>query len=93
MPCPVKAPNCNAYAERFIRSIKEECLNRLILFGEKSLRHSINEFIEHYHTERNHQGVENDLLTPLVGVSSANDPVYCRERLGGMLNHYHRKAA
>jgi len=91
--CPVRAPNCNAFAERFVRSIKEECLNRLILFGEKSLRRSINEFVLHYHTERNHQGVGNRLLKPLVGIGSANDPVYCRERLGGMLSYYHREAA
>jgi len=79
--CPVRAPNCNAFAERFVRSIKEECLNRLILFSEESLRRSINEFVLHYHTERNHQGVGNKLLRPLVGSSSANDPVYRRARI------------
>ena len=91
--CPVRAPNCNAFAERFVLSIKEECLNRLILFSEESLHRSINEFVQHYHTERNDQGVRNRLLRPLVGSRIANDPVYRRDRLGGMLNYYHREAA
>jgi transposase InsO family protein len=91
--CPVRAPNCNAYAERFVRSIKEECLSRMILFGEASLRRALREYVAHYHTERNHQGVGNRLLVPLATVSSSNDPIYCRERLGGMLNFYYREAA
>ena len=91
--CPVRAPNCNAYAERFVRSIKEECLSHLILFGEASLRRALREYVAHYHTERNHQGVGNRLLEPLAMVSSSNDPIYCRERLGGILNFYCREAA
>jgi len=89
----VRAPNCNAYAERFVRSIKEECLSRLILFGEASLRRALREYVAHYHTERNHQGVGNRLLEPRAMVSSSNDPIYCRERLGGILNFYCREAA
>jgi transposase InsO family protein len=67
--CPVRAPNCNAYAERFVRSIKEECLNRMILFGEKSLRQALREYVAHYQSERNHQGVGNRLLQSPVRVS------------------------
>jgi len=91
--CPVRAPNCNAFAERFVRSIKEECLDRMIFVGEASLRRALREYVAHYHTERNHQGVGNRLLESLDTVSSINDPVYCRERLGGMLNFYYREAA
>ena len=63
---PVQAPNANAYAERFVRSIREECLDRLILFGERRLLHVLNEFVVHYHEERNHQGLSNDLIAPSV---------------------------
>jgi transposase InsO family protein len=91
--CPVRAPNCNAFAERFVRSIKDECLDRMILFGEASLRRALREYVAHYHTERNHQGVGNRLLAPLATVSSIDEPIQCRERLGGMLNFYYREAA
>ena len=91
--CPVRAPNCNAFAERFVRSIKEECLDRMILFGEASLRRALRAYVIHYHAERNHQGVGNRLLEPLAEVGSTNDPIQCRERLGGMLNFYYREAA
>jgi putative transposase len=91
--CPVRAPNCNAFAERFVRSIKDECLDSMILFGEASLRRALREYVSHYHTERNHQGVGNRLLVPLATVSSIDEPIHCRERLGGMLNFYCREAA
>ena len=91
--CPVRAPNCNAFAERFVRSIKDECLDRMILFGGASLRRALREYVAHYQTERNHQGVGNRLLESLSNVGSANDPILCRERLGGMLNFYYREAA
>ena len=91
--CLARAPNCNAFAERFVRSIKDECLSRLILFGESSLRRAIREWVAHYHTERNHQGVGNQLLKPLSTVSLFDEPIHCRERLGGMLNYYYREAA
>ena len=91
--CPVRAPNCNAFAERFVRSIKNECLDRMILFGEASLRRALREYVAHYHTERNHQGVGNRLLKPLAIVSSTDEPIQCRECLGGMLNYYYRDAA
>ncbi len=91
--CPVRAPNCNAFAERFVRSIKEECLDRMILFGEASLRRALSEYIAHYHTERNHQGVGNRSLEPLDASGLANEPIYRLERLGGLLNYYYREAA
>ena len=91
--CPVRSPNCNAYAERFVRSIKEECLNRMILFGEQSLRRVVNEYIAHYQAERNHQGLDNRLLNPKHATGSTDDPIQKSERLGGMLNFYYRDAA
>ena len=91
--CPARAPNCNAFAERFVRSIKDECLDRMILFGEVSLRRALREYVAHFHRERNHQGVGNQLLQPVATVSSTDEPIQCRERLGGMLNFYYREAA
>ena len=91
--CPVRAPNCNAFAERFVRSVKSECLDRMILFGERSLRRVLNEYIAHYHTERNHQGLGNRLLDPTHEAGSTDDPIQHRERFGGILNFYYREAA
>ena len=90
---PPRSPNLNAYAERFVRTIKETCLDRMIFFGERSLRKAIREFLEHYHHERNHQGLENRLIDPLTEVGSADGAVACRERLGGLLRYYYRDAA
>jgi transposase InsO family protein len=84
--------NLNAYAERFVRTIKESCLDRLILVGERSLRRAIHDFVEHYHHERNHQGMSNRLLFPATSAHS-DRPIACRPRLGGLLNYYHRAAA
>jgi transposase InsO family protein len=89
--CPPRAPNCNAYAERFVRSVKEECIDPLILFGERSLRCAVREYMIHYHSERNHQGLNNQLLLPIVN-NSVQDPIQCRERLGDMLKYYYRAA-
>jgi len=91
--CQARAPNCNAFAERFVRSIKGECLDRMILFGERSLRRAVNEYMVHYHTERNHQGLGNRLLSTTNVAGLPDDPVLRRERLGGMLNFYYREAA
>src|SRR6266849_4402155 len=66
VPWPPRSPNLNAYAERWVRSIKEECLSRFILFGEASLRHALTHYMEHFHHERNHQGKDNVLLLPTV---------------------------
>ena len=78
---PARSPNLNAFAERWVRSVKEECLSRLILFGEVSLRRALTEFIAHYHSERPHQGKGNVLLFPP-----------CTQRLGGLLKYYARAA-
>jgi len=89
---PARSPNLNAYCERWARSAKEECLSKLILFGERSLR-AIREYVAHYHTERNHQGKSNVLLFPQVAETRCDKAVDCRERLGGLLRYYHRDAA
>jgi transposase InsO family protein len=90
---PPRSPNLNAHMERFHRSLKEECLNRMIFFGERSLREAINTFLEHFHSERNHQGIENRLIEPGEEFGMHNGCVLCRERLGGMLRYYYREAA
>jgi transposase InsO family protein len=89
---PQQSPNLNAYAERFVRTIKESCLDKMILFGERSLRRVIREFMAHYHWERNHQGLGNRLITPEAGQSENRGPIQRRQRLGGMLNYYYRAA-
>jgi putative transposase len=89
---PPQSPNLNAYAERFVRSIKESCLDRLILFGEHSLRRAIQEFVTHYHQERNHQGLGNRLILSDLTLETSG-AIRRRERLGGMLNYYYRAAA
>lgn len=88
---PPRSPNLNAFAERFVRSIKSECLNRMIFFGQASLQLAISHFMAHYHTERNHQGLANQLLRPAPITQFR--PVRRRQRLGGMLSYYHRAAA
>jgi transposase InsO family protein len=94
VPLPPRSPNLNAYAERWVRSIKEECLSRLILFGEASLHHALTQYVAHFHHERNHQGKGNALLFPTVSQDAERQgPVQCRERLGGLLKYYARKAA
>jgi transposase InsO family protein len=89
---PPQSPNLNAHAERFVRSIKESCLDRLILFGERSLRRAIREFVVHYYHERNHQRLGNCLIVS-DSVSETSGTILRRERLGGMLNYYYRAAA
>ena len=87
---PLQAPNANAYAERFVLSIKSECLRRMILFGEASLRHAISEYVEHYHTERAHQGIGNERIEQRDAVGDGE--VVYDERLGGLLKCYRRAA-
>jgi putative transposase len=84
---PCRAPNANAYAERSVRSIKEECLSRLIPFGEHHHRRAVAEFVAHYHRERNHQGLDNELIE-----SDQNGRVQHRQRVGGLLSYYYRAA-
>jgi putative transposase len=90
---PPMSPNLNAYAERFVRSIKEECLNRMIFIGQASLRRAVSEFMEHYHEERNHQGLGNRLIRWAPNISANDGKVRRRQRLGGMLNFYYQEAA
>jgi transposase InsO family protein len=89
---PAAAPNCNAHAERFVRSIKEECLDRIVPLGEWHLRRTIREFVKHYHSERNHQGIGNALIEQ-PAVQRTAGAVRRRQRLGGILSHYYRTAA
>ncbi|MCH8151912.1 MAG: transposase [Planctomycetes bacterium] len=93
LPLPPRSPNLNAFAERFVRSIKEECHGRLILFSEGSLRHAITQYVEHYHEERPHQGVGNRPLELAIPGSPPAESAQCRERLGGFLRSYHGIAA
>jgi transposase InsO family protein len=90
---PPRSPNLNAYAERFVRSIKAECLDRMVFLGEATLRQAIREYMEHYHTERNHQGLNNRLIRPKSIVRDRDVPIRCHSRLNGMLNYYYREAA
>ncbi len=89
---PYKAPNANAYAERFVRTIKHECLNRMIFFGIAPLRRAQREFLAHYHRERNHQRIANAIIEPGDEVGSTAGKIECEERLGGMLRYYRRAA-
>ena len=90
---PARSPNLNAFAERFVKSIKEECLNRMIFFGEDALRNAVREYVAHYHAERNHQGLGNRLIAPVKSQGPATGPVQRKQRLGGTLGFYYRDAA
>jgi transposase InsO family protein len=90
---PKKSPNLNAYCERFVRSIKFECLEQMIFFIEQSLRYTIDQYLEHYHRERNHQGLDSKIIRPQFEKQENTGDIKCRERLGGLLNYYSRQAA
>jgi putative transposase len=90
---PPRSPNLTPHIERFMRTIKEECLNRMIFFGEDFLRNAIRAFLVHYLQERNHQGLGNMLIDPSKEVGHPVGEIGCRERLGGMLRYYYREAA
>jgi transposase InsO family protein len=89
---PARSPNLNAYAERFVLSAKSECLGRIVPLGEKHLGAAVREFVDHYHEERPHQGLGNELIAPQATVIGTGT-LKCRERLGGMLKFYYRGAA
>ncbi len=93
VPLPPKSPNLNAQLERFHRSLKEEYLDRMVFFGETMLRRAVTLFLEHYHQERNHQGLDNRILVRGTKVGQNTGKVTCRERLGGLLRYYYRAAA
>jgi putative transposase len=90
---PPRSPNLNAYCERFVRSIKEEALQQMIMIGEASLRSVIQSYLAHYHHERNHQGVGNQLIVADPSMEHQRGFVVRRKRLGGLLSYYHREAA
>jgi len=89
---PPRSPNLSPHIERFMRSVKEECLERMIFFGEKSLRIALLEFLTRFHSERNHQGLGNGLIEPSDEERGTTGEIQCRERLGGMLRYYYRNA-
>jgi hypothetical protein len=96
VPIPARSPNCNPYAKRFVKTVWTECLNNFVVCGERHLRHLLNEFVAHYHTECYHQGIGGQLIRPRP--SPSNDTsrlvtIRCRSRLGGVLNFYHGEAA
>ncbi|MFT7621697.1 MAG: putative transposase [Myxococcota bacterium] len=90
---PARSPNLNAYAERFVLSIKSECLERIVPLSENHLRRAIQSYVEHYHRERHHQGLEGKLIVADDTANQLEGRVACRERLGGTLNFYYREAA
>ena len=92
---PARSPNLNSFSERWVKSVKEECLSKLILFGGSSLRRALQQYEVHYHEERNHQGKGNTLLFPSQTrrVGSGQGSVPCQERVGGLLKYYYRQAA
>jgi transposase InsO family protein len=90
---PPQSPNLNAFAERFVKSIKTECVEQFVLFGEEALRHVIREYLAHYHAERNHQGIANLRPFPDRRLETREGTIVKAERLGGLLNFYHRQAA
>ena len=96
VPIPARSPNCTPHAERFVKTVRTECLDHFLVFGERHLRHLLNEFLAHYHTERYHRGIGGQLIRPRP--SPSNDTsllaaIRCRSRLGGLLSCYHREAA
>jgi predicted nucleic acid-binding protein len=96
IPLPPRSPNLHAYAERWVRSVKEEALSHLILFGERSPWHALTEYVTHFHQERPHQGKDNVVLMPVSAQAQGTKhggPIHCRERLGGLLKYYDNKAA
>ena len=90
---PPRSPDLNANLERFFRSLKTETLSRMIFFGEKSLRRAVNLYLLHYHAERNHQGLDNQIIQPGDEVGLTVGKIESRERLGGLLKYYYRDAA
>ncbi len=88
---PARSPNLNAYAERFVGSIKSECLRHIVPIGKRHLRAVVREYVEHHRHERNHQGLDNVIPLPLG--QSGEGEIRPRERLGGVLGHYRREAA
>lgn len=89
---PKVGPDLNAYAERFVLSIRSECLDQIIPLGERHLRRSVREYTEHYHVERDHQGRGRELIEAPCEEPDMDGVVECQERLGGVLKYYRRAA-
>jgi transposase InsO family protein len=89
---PAKSPNLNAHMERWILSARREVLNKLVILGERHLRHALGQFVDHYHRERHHQALKGQLIAPLPADTAGTGEVQCRERLGGVLKFYYRAA-
>ena len=89
---PPQSPNLNAFAERWARSVKDECLDQFILFGEGSLRHALQEYLAYHQHERNHQGLDNLIPFPNERAQGQDGTIRKSDRLGGLLNFYHRAA-
>jgi putative transposase len=90
---PPRSPNLNAHCERFVRSIKEEALKQMVMLGQRTLHEAIQQYLVHYHTECNHQGLDNQLIAREGTIGCQTGPVVRRERLGGLLSYYHREVA
>jgi transposase InsO family protein len=88
-----RAPNTNAYIERFIQTFQQECLNVFVVCGSEHMDLLVREYVEHYHTERPHQSKGNAPLVETTATGPPEGEVLCRERLGGVLRHYYRAAA
>jgi putative transposase len=96
VPIPAQSPNCNPHAERFVKTVRTECLDHFVIFGERHLRHVLRKFMGHYLTERYHQGIGSQIIRPMASPSYDNathGAIGCRSRLGGLLNYYGREAA
>ena len=89
---PARSPNLNAFAERYVLTIKSECLSKIVPLSDRHLRYVVGEFAKHYHLERNHPGIGNRLIVPPAAEVPVNEnaPILCRERIGGLLRHYYR---
>ena len=90
---PPRSPNLHAHCERFVRSITEDALDHMVMVGEQALSYAIHQYLAHYHTERNHQGLDNHLIVREGAVGCQTGHVVRRDRLGGLLSSYHREAA
>jgi hypothetical protein len=96
VPIPAHSPNCSPHAERFVKTIRTECLDQFVTFGERHLRYLVSTFVDHYLTERFHQGLGGQLIVPPLLASNDNGTagaIECRSRLGGLLNFYYREGA
>jgi transposase InsO family protein len=90
---PAMSPNLNAFAERWVKSVKVEVLDKQVLFGKKALQYTLNEYVSHFHQERNHQGLNNTIPFPASELGNVSVKIKTRERLGGLLKYYYRQAA